>query len=127
MELSPALRAGLDQEVTATLDQLRVQAADYDGQDLPDAVIAFAARLLQEATEEELADVAALLALTMHRQAAAATCTCLGASWPHVPSSKRCEPSTVACVVKTPHRAHRWVQMPGQWRECQGVEASKVN
>lgn len=73
MDLSPGLRAGLDQEITATLDQLRVLAAGYDGQDLPEAVIAFAAQLLREMTEEEVADVAALLTLTMHRQQATPT------------------------------------------------------
>jgi hypothetical protein len=25
------------------------------------------------------------------------------------------------CPNSTPHRAHRWVQLPGRWRECQGV------
>ncbi len=67
MELSPGLRAGLDQEMTATLTAIAATAAAYDGRDLPDAVIALAARWLAEMTEEELADVAALLALTVHR------------------------------------------------------------
>lgn len=25
------------------------------------------------------------------------------------------------CRTVAPHRAHRWVELPGRWRECQGV------
>lgn len=30
----------------------------------------------------------------------------------------------VPCAQTTHHRAHRWVQLPGHWRTCEGVRAT---
>ncbi len=77
MDLSPALRAVLDQQMAEALDDVLRQAAACPG-DLGEACIALSARLLGAGDAVQLANLAALLALVMHRKQGAACGTCSG-------------------------------------------------